>query len=266
MLTDLLITAGWAWLGIALLLTATFLAGRAWRNYAIVDAVWTFLFTPVVLWYAAASVAPVGRRVLLVAMVSLWSVRLGSHLAARIARMHPEEDKRYRVLRERWGAAVGSQMFGFYQLQGAMALVLSLPFLLLLANPAPFPGVWELAGAALFIAAVAGEAVADAQLHRSLQRDPRGVCTTGLWRYSRHPNYFFEWLIWVAWALCALPAPGGWLGLAAPALMLHLLLNVTGVPAAEASSLASRGEAYRRYQDTTPAFFPGLPRRRAPNP
>lgn len=262
MMVELLVTAGWAWLGIALLLAATFLAGHAWRNYAIVDAVWTFLFTPVALWYAAASTAPVGRRVLLVAMVSLWSVRLGSHLAARIARMHPEEDKRYRVLRERWGAAVGRQMFGFYQLQGAMALVLSLPFLLLLANPAPFPGVWELAGAALFVAAVAGEAVADAQLQRSLQRDPRGVCTTGLWRYSRHPNYFGEVCIWWGYWLIACEVPWGYATIFAPAFLTWSILGMMGKELVERRMLKKR-PGYQDYIDRTSGFIPWPPRRPA---
>jgi steroid 5-alpha reductase family enzyme len=84
---------------------------------------------------------------------------------------------------------------------------------------------------------------------------------TGLWRYSRHPNYFFQTLTWVAYALIAVAAPWGWIAFLAPALILYLVLFVTGVPPAEESSLRSRGDAYRRYQAETSAFVPWFPRR-----
>ena len=119
-------------------------------------------------------------------------------------------------------------------------------------------------GAVLWLLAVSGEALADAQL-AAFQRDPanRGqVCDTGLWRTSRHPNYFFEWLTWVAYALFALASPWGWLGLIGPACILWLLLRVTGLPTTEAQSLRSRGDAYRRYQARTSAFVPWFPKTR----
>ena len=118
------------------------------------------------------------------------------------------------------------------------------------------PLAW--AGAALWIVAASLERVADRQLQR-FKADPANkgrTLRTGLWRYSRHPNYFFQWLTWVAYALVALEAPYGWIGLIAPAIMLYLILFVTGVPAAEESSLRSRGEEYRRYQRETSAFVP----------
>jgi steroid 5-alpha reductase family enzyme len=87
------------------------------------------------------------------------------------------------------------------------------------------------------------------------------VCDVGLWRYSRHPNYFFEWMIWIAFAVFALPSPFGWLGMVGPVSILWLLLRVTGIPMTEAQSLRSRGDDYRRYQNSTSAFLP-LPRKR----
>lgn len=262
MVAELLSIAGWGWAGVSIVMAATFLAGRALRNYGIVDAVWTLQFAPLAVWYAVACDAPPERQAAVVAMVALWSLRLGLHLARRVAAAHPEEDKRYRALRERWAPTAESRMFAFYQLQGVFAVVLSLPLLLTLANPEPFPSLPELLGISLFVVALFGEAVADAQLRRCLRVQPAGVCREGLWKYSRHPNYFFEWLVWVAWATCAIAAPLGWAGLIAPAAMLHLLLNVTGIPPTEASSLASRGAAYRDYQHTTSAFFPWPPRHR----
>ena len=110
--------------------------------------------------------------------------------------------------------------------------------------------------------ALAGEALADRPLEW-FKKDPKNrgrVCQVGLWRYSRHPNYFFEWLAWMAFALFALPSPLGFLSLACPALMLWFLLKVTGIPATEAQALRSKGEAYREYQQSTSAFFPWRPK------
>ena len=115
----------------------------------------------------------------------------------------------------------------------------------------------------LWTCAVAGETVADRQVER-FRSDPanRGrTCQDGLWRYSRHPNYFFEWLIWVALALFAYPSPAGTMALACPVAMLCLLLRVTGIPATEAQALRTRGEEYRRYQQTTSVFVPWRRRR-----
>jgi steroid 5-alpha reductase family enzyme len=118
--------------------------------------------------------------------------------------------------------------------------------------------VLEYAGIALWLVAVIGESIADAQL-AAFKRDPanRGhVCQRGLWNYSRHPNYFFEWFVWVAWAVYALASPFGWLAMICPVLMLVFLLRVTGIVATEAQALRSRGEEYVRYQQSTSAFVP----------
>ena len=153
-------------------------------------------------------------------------------------------------------------MYRFFMLQAALNVFLSLPLLVACLNPAPGIGMLEWLGVAIWALGLAGETLADRQLAR-FRADPanRGrVCTVGLWRYSRRPNYFFEWTIWVAYAAFALGSPPwGWAGLAMPALMLHFLLNVTGVRATEAQALRSKGAAYREYQRRTSAFVP-LPR------
>ena len=114
----------------------------------------------------------------------------------------------------------------------------------------------------LWAVALTGEAVADRQLARFKARpSSRGrTCREGLWRYSRHPNYFFEWLVWVAYALFALASPYGALALICPVVMLYLLFRVTGIPATEAQALRSKGDDYRRYQATTSVFVPWFPR------
>jgi steroid 5-alpha reductase family enzyme len=175
---------------------------------------------------------------------------------------HPVEDGRYVQLRKTWADNFAPRMFGFFQMQAASVVLLGVPFLLPVLNPAPQLHALEIAGTVLWLLALTGEAMADAQL-AGFKRDPanRGrVCAAGLWRYSRHPNYFFEWLVWVAYFVFALASPWGVLAVIAPASILYLLLRVTGIPLTEEQSLRSKGDAYRRYQARTSAFVPWRPR------
>lgn len=241
-----------------------YLLARRWDNYGIVDVAWAWAFGPVALSYAWTGAGWEPRRLVIAALALAWSLRLGTHLFRRVAAHHPQEDSRYVQLRRDWAGRFDRTMFGFFQLQAASVALLALPFLVPTVNARTEFHPLELAGLALWLIAFAGEALADAQL-AAFKRDPanRGrVCDVGLWRVSRHPNYFFEWLIWVGLALYALPSPAGWLALSAPAAILYLLLRVTGIPLAEEQSLRSRGEAYRRYQQTTSAFVPWFPKER----
>ncbi len=247
-----------------LIFSVCYLLARRLENYGIVDIAWSYAFGALTAFYALFAAGWPVRRALLATMVVLWSVRLGTHLAIRVIRHHPQEDGRYRQLRRDWSAQFALKMFGFFQLQAVSVVVLGLGFLLIARNPTPALHPLEFAGAALWLLAVTGEALADAQL-AAFQRNAanRGrVCDSGLWRYSRHPNYFFEWLTWVAYAVFALASPWGWLGLIGPACILWLLLRVTGIPMTEAQSLRSRGDAYRRYQQRTSVFVPWFPKKR----
>jgi steroid 5-alpha reductase family enzyme len=154
-------------------------------------------------------------------------------------------------------------MFGYFQLQAAAVAAFSLPFLVLIQNPRPAFGFVELAGFFIWIAAISCEAAADQQLARFRARpwNRDRVCRDGLWYYSRHPNYFFEWLHWWSYVVMAIGAPGWPLTLIGPAGMGWALLRVTGVPLAEQQALKTRGADYRRYQQTTNAFVPWLPKR-----
>jgi steroid 5-alpha reductase family enzyme len=148
-------------------------------------------------------------------------------------------------------------------MQAASVVVLAAGFLLACVNPAAELHPLEIAGAVLWLIAISGEAVADAQLaafKRNSAHKGR-VCDVGLWRYSRHPNYFFEWLIWVSFFVFALASPWGWVAILGPASILYLLLRVTGIPMTEEQSIRSRGDAYRRYQQTTSAFVPWFPKK-----
>ncbi len=232
------------------------------RNFSYVDLGWAINFSWLAVLYGTLGPGDGLRRALIAGMFGLWSARLAVHLARRIIG-HPEEG-RYVDLRRRWGAGghLNLKFLLFFQAQAALNLLLAVPLILATANTSPALHPLEIAAVALWVVALAGESLADAQLAR-FKSDPRNrglVCEIGLWRYSRHPNYFCEWLIWIAYALFALASPLGWLALPLPFLMLHLLLSVTGVKPTEEQALRTRGETYRDYQARVSAFVP-LPRR-----
>lgn len=235
-------------------------------NYSLVDAIWAFGIGITAGFWLMLQHGDPAKRAIAAVMVLCWSVRLGSHLTRRIRKDHPKEDARYGKLRAHWRGREKAMFFGFFQLQALSAVVLALPFLLIGRDPSGF-GAWETAGTILAVLAISGEAIADHQMAAFRRRpgNEKAVCDVGLWRYSRHPNYFFEFLIWAGFYLFACGSGYGWMTLHAPLAILFLLLRVTGVPPSEASSLASKGDAYRDYQRRTSAFIP-LPPRKSSDP
>ena len=240
-----------------------YLVARKMDNYGIVDIAWSYAFGGLAAFYALAGPGWPVRRALIATMAVLWSARLGTHLAIRVIGHHPEEDGRYQQLRKDWKANFAAKMAGFFQMQAVSVVLLGAAFLVICLNPAPALHRLEFAGAALWLIAISGEALADAQLAAFKRKasNKGKVCGVGLWHYSRHPNYFFEWLIWVGYFVFALGSTWGWVAIIGPASILYLLLRVTGIPMTEEQSLRSRGDAYRRYQKTTSAFIPWFPRK-----
>ncbi len=237
--------------------------GRRLKNAGYIEACWPFVFAAVIGLYAAAGAGAPFRRGVVALIVSLWALRLGVYLVARVARNHKVEDLRYQQLREQFPKRPWHMFFGFSQLQAILIGILSVPLVVACNNAAPNFSPVEIAAIALWAIGWIGEIVADGQLDR-FRRQPENdgkVYAGGLWRFSRHPNYFFEWLIWVAYFLFALAAPGGWFAIYVPALMLLLLTAVTGVPTSEGRALLTRGVAYEAYQRHTSAFIPWFPRR-----
>jgi len=247
------------WLLAAAVMLGLWLLQLRTRDATLVDVGWTVNLGLLAAFYAVSADGAPQRRWLVAVLVGAWSVRLALHLLrSRVLAPGQGEDKRYAALRERWGERAAHNFFWLYQAQALLDALLSLPFLLSCLDPQSRLGPAALLAALLLGISIAGEWTADRQLLR-FKADPtsRGrTCRAGLWRYSRHPNYFFEWLAWCAFALLALPSPLGWLGLSAPLLMLFLLLRVTGLPPAEEQALRSRGDDYRAYQRSTSAFFP----------
>ena len=257
-------------LTLAALLAAAMALAWAWQkranNAGWVDVFWTFATGVAALigalWPLAGDTAQPARQILVVALAALWSLRLGLHLGRRV-RTRPE-DARYAGFRRDWGERFQPRLFWFLQIQAMAALPLAVAILLAARAPVPFPRLADFLALALIGVAILGTAIADRQLARFLA-DPANVgrvCDLGMWGWSRHPNYFFEFLGWCAWPVFAFdPAwPPGWCALAAPALMYWLLVHVSGIPPLERVMLASRGAAYRAYQARTSAFFPLPPR------
>jgi steroid 5-alpha reductase family enzyme len=264
MIAAIAIRVGEAWVLAAGLQLALWLVQQRTRNAGIVDVGWALAFALVVALFIERAAAPITAWGPLAAIVAAWSLRLGGYLLARGAARSPE-DGRYVELRRRWAPNAALRFFVLFQAQAALTAILSTAFVVPFVAE-PWDAGWLRAtGAAIAIGGLAGEALADAQLAR-WKRDPahRGqVCEAGLWAYSRHPNYFFEWCVWLGYAVYGLAFAGscGWIALGGPALILASILKVTGIPATEAQALRSKGDLYRRYQQTTSAFVP-LPRRR----
>jgi steroid 5-alpha reductase family enzyme len=247
------------WVGAALVMAAVWEMQRRTSNAGVVDVVWSIGVGLLAGWFAWGADGLPERRLLVAILAAAWAARLARHLIARMS--SEREDGRYRQLREQWGDRTQRNLFWFFQVQAAWSVLFALPMLIACRNQEQL-GALDGAGAAVWLLALAGEAAADRQL-RNFKADPanRGkVLQRGLWRYSRHPNYFFEWLHWWAYVFIGWHAPEGWLTLAGPAVMLLFLTRVTGIPPTEANALRSRGEAYREYQRTTSALFPWPPK------
>jgi len=233
------------------------------KNYGFVDATWSYGITLVAPVYAILGTGYLPRRLILTTIGVVWSLRLGTHILVRLLRHHPEEDHRYQSLRQEWKSPV--QFLVFFEMQALTVAVLSLPFLLAAFDPRPYFTIVEILGYAVAVLALLGEALADHQIKifASNPANKGKVCQTGLWRYSRHPNYFFEALVWWGFFLAALSSPWGWVTIICPLMMLWFLLKVTGIPLTEKHSVERKGQAYRDYQKTTSAFIPWFPKKNA---
>ncbi len=250
-------------IGMILLFLAAWLWAK-WRdNYSIVDAVWAFGIGLTSFYWLFAKGNFTIKHSIAAGLIMIWSLRLGIHLERRIRRMRPAEDARYVKLREIWQGRVASSFFWFFQAQMISVVLLALPFLLIGSDLDSAWTFWESMGLTIGVTGIIGEALADAQMadFKKKNQSRAAVCQEGLWRYSRHPNYFFESVIWLGFYVFACGSEWGWAMIYAPLTILYLLLKVTGIPPTEAAAVLRKGDAYRRYQATTSAFFPWPPKK-----
>jgi steroid 5-alpha reductase family enzyme len=251
-------------LSLSILMAAAWLIQQRTGNSGWVDTIWTFSLGLVgaasALWPVAGA-ATNARQWLVAALVAIWSVRLGLHIAVRTAGI--TDDPRYANFAREWGADAPRKMFVFLQNQGLGSVPLAFAIFVAARFPAETLRLQDYLGALILFAGIGGEALADAQLKRfrDLPDNKGKVCDVGLWRWSRHPNYFFEWFGWLAYPVIAISPgyPSGWATLLAPLFMYWILVHVTGIPPLEAQMLRSRGERYRDYQSRTSMFFPRPP-------
>lgn len=232
------------------------------NNYSLVDAVWAFGIGLTGVGWLVAVGDHSAKQWIAAVLLAAWSGRLGWHLQKRIRKAHPEEDSRYAKLRESFGDHVSASFLGVFEIQAVSVILMALPFLFIAADPDSAWGVWETFGTLVALGGIAGEGIADAQMSRfkETNSDSKAVCREGLWNWSRHPNYFFEFVIWLGFYIYACGSEWGWAMIHAPAIILFLLLRVTGIPPTEASAVRRKGEAYRNYQRTTSAFIPLPPK------
>jgi steroid 5-alpha reductase family enzyme len=257
---------------LAVLMAGAWAVQQSTGNSGWVDTIWTFSLGLVgaasALWPIGGA-APDARQWLVAVLVAAWSLRLGSHVAART--LHITDDPRYAAYAAQWGADAPKKMFFFLQNQAYGTIPLA--FAVFVAARAPGDGLrlQDYLGALILLAGIVGEGLADSQL-KAFRSDPANkgkVCDSGLWRWSRHPNYFFEWFGWLAYPVIAIPFseplayPWGYVTLLAPAFMYWILVHVTGIPPLEEQMLKSRGDRYKEYQARTSMFFPLPPKRPA---
>jgi steroid 5-alpha reductase family enzyme len=240
----------------------------AWQQYrqdaGIVDVGWAYCLGGAAVILAWLGDGQPGRRWLLALLAGCWSLRLGTYLLRhRILRPGVHEDGRYQRLRQAMGTRAGVGFLLFFQFQAWLVPLFALPYWVVARNSLPLSWL-DAAGVVVGLLAIVGETLADRQLAR-FRSEPtnRGhTCQTGLWRYSRHPNYFFEWLQWFAYILLAWGAPWGWLAWSGPVVMFLFLWKLTGMPFTEQQALSHRAD-YADYQRRTSPFIPWIPKSRS---
>jgi steroid 5-alpha reductase family enzyme len=249
----------------AILMALAWVVQQRTGNSGWVDTIWTYSLGLIgvcgALW-PLTHAAPNPRQWLVAILVAIWSLRLGTHIAIRTKGI--SDDPRYARFASEWGGDARRKMFIFLQNQGLGSLPLVFAIFIAAHAPGDTLRIQDYAGALILFVGIVGEAMADAQLarFRSNPVNKGQVCDAGLWRLSRHPNYFFQWFGWLAYPVIAISVvyPWGWITLLAPIFMYWILVYVTGIPPLERQMQHSRGTAYREYQARTSKFFPFPPR------
>ena len=252
----------WAWLGTIPIMSALWLIYWFYnRNVTLADVGFCVGFGLVSLSLGMITTGDVWHRVLVAAMGAGYAFRLGGYLFhARV--LNTTEDPRYQLIRQKLGDRVEWWVFLYFLGQSVAVAVLSVPLLVLMANPSDSWSFWELVGVCVWVVGVGGETISDYQLnHFRQQPQNKGkTCRESLWRYSRHPNYFFDGVHWCTYVVMSVGIADAWATLIGPVVMVGALLKVSGIPFNEAQALTSRGDDYREYQRTTNAFIPWFPK------
>lgn len=228
---------------------------RITNNPSVIDVGWASGLTLSGLIYLSQSSFSI-RTVVLGTALLMWGIRLGGYLWwTRIRKK--QVDKRYMALSHSWTINKPLGFFINFQLQGLFIFIVSISWYFISLNPEKNINLIDLAGLILFIFSLVLESLADLQLQRFKKSKPGKVCNQKLWRFSRHPNCFFEWLIWCSFTFFAFSAPYALLCIFSP-LALYVIMVFITIPVTERESVKSRGQDYIEYQSTTPQFFPKI--------
>ena len=250
-------------LGASLVMLIGWMIALLIKNTSYVDVLWAYGVGVLGMVYliVQSDFCHPARLAVLEGILAVWSVSLGTPLLRRC--WGKPEDSRYAYLREYLGKNANTGFFLFFQVQAFWIVLFASPFLILVKNPAA-PGLMDHIGLIIWITGFVGVSLADKQLRvfkQKNQHSRKEVCNTGLWKYSRHPNYFFEWILWLGYIPLGIFATGGlWLFLIPP-ILYFFLAKVTGIPFVGARKLGASGEAYQDYVANTSAFFPRSPRK-----
>ena len=233
------------------------------KNAGIVDIFWAlnFLVIAAVIWIFADGIQE--RKIILCSLAALWSLRLGIYLLIRVGSHLDEEEGRYKQLRAEWAPNANFKFFVFFQMQALSNVFLAIPFFIIALNQNIQLSTIEYIGAGMWLFSIIGEGLSDWQL-KQFKNNPANkgkVCEYGFWNYSRHPNYFFQLMIWISVLIFALPSHYGYISVVCPLVIGLLIFKVTGIPMTEEQSLRSKGDLYKEYQRTTSAFIP-LPKKK----
>jgi steroid 5-alpha reductase family enzyme len=228
------------------------------RNPGLADLLWAACISASALYYGLVAGGAMLPRLLVAMMGGIGGFRLFMHLLQRM--LVEPADARYRLLRER-AAGKPLRMLAFFVAKALSAALFSIPLYVAASNPEDRASAWTMLAAAVYIVGLSGEAYADIQLaqFRDQPRHRARTCRVGLWRYSRHPNYFFAFVHWCSYALLAVGVPWGEWSLTLLGPVLAALVAFRRIPAVEAEALRTRGEDYRAYQRTTRIFAPWRP-------
>ena len=247
-----------SWATVAFIMLLVWVWATRIKNAGVVDIFWAFNFFVIalIIWLLADGYQ--ARKNIVFAWAALWSLRLGFYLLKRVGSHLKEEEGRYKQLRKEWTPNTNLKFFVFFQMQSFSNVFLAIPFFFISFNKASQISVTEYIGASLWFIAICGEGLADWQLQRFKKNvfNKGKVCQDGLWNYSRHPNYFFQLLIWVSVLIFALASPYGIIAIVCPLSIGYLIFKVTGIPMTEEQSIRSKGDAYLNYQKTTSVFVP----------
>lgn len=226
---------------------------RLIKNPSVVDVSWSMglmVSALIYLWSLPLTL----RNAIMSALVIIWAARLAGYLwYSRIRKGHV--DKRYTELSTQWKISQSLGFFLNFQLQGLLIFIISLIFYWVHTAGNADPGLLDVIAIVIVIMGIVGESLADLQLSRFKARQKEGVCNIGLWNYSRHPNYFFDWLTWLGFTLFAVQSNKGFLAWISLLLLYVIFTRITG-PLTERGSVQSRGQKYIDYQKQTSMFFP----------